>query len=51
MLPQNHLERVFGHDMLGHGWQVDLPEAANDDDLYLEIDAAELLKLLKRVRR
>ncbi len=48
MLPKDHLERVFGRDMHGNGWEIEVPDAANDDKVYLEVDAAELLKRVRR---
>ena len=50
-LPMDHLERVFGRDMHGNGWEVDVPAPANDDDMIGSLDPGFLLTLLKRGRK
>lgn len=51
ILPEDHLERLFGRDLKGIGWTVEFPEPANDDILLNAVDPAILNSLLKRRKR
>lgn len=46
-LPEDFLERLFQRDMHRDGWQVDLPEAAND----LDPESPEGLLMLALMKR